>query len=285
MEREASVYGSPKQFKTFFVTEANLARTTYKFDIDPNITVGEFREIIAKTSGIPDKAYFKLIFNGMPLANNVRLSDYNNYNTFHIIRTFYVFVVDALSRKTHTIKGLIPTDSVFTLKTKLEQATGVDLSRMKLIFAGNELINQDTLQQHKITNESTLHVLISDDMFVPFAPSGIPSRYQSSSGSSSPRGPAPPFGGLSRQPTTAAPIGGLSRPPFFSPPPPKRLPRQTTTAAPIGGLTPFGLSRQPTTAAPPSLRRSNSGGKKMRSRKNNSTNRRSKRRSNKRTHK
>ena len=121
MEREPSANGSTKEFKTFFVMEVDSPPVPppYKFVIDPNITVGEFRKRIAETSRIPDQAYFKLIFNGISLANNVRLSDYGNDSTFHIIRTMVVFVVDGVNKNTYTIKGLTPSDPVLILKSKL----------------------------------------------------------------------------------------------------------------------------------------------------------------------
>lgn len=52
-------------------------------------------------------------------------------------------------------------DTVLDLKHKLEPFTGLDIKQQALIFNGRTLKNEHTLEQSKITEDTTISMVIS----------------------------------------------------------------------------------------------------------------------------
>jgi large subunit ribosomal protein L40e len=62
-----------------------------------------------------------------------------------------------MTGKTITIEGIRADTSVLQLKHKLQDVEGVPPDQQRLIFAGQQLDDQQTMRDHNVQDESTLH--------------------------------------------------------------------------------------------------------------------------------
>lgn len=74
--------------------------------------------------------------------------------------------VDAMQIFVKTLTGkhitleVEPTDRIVDVKDKIEEKEGIDSSEQILIFAGKELIDENTLQDYSVGKDSTLHLIL-----------------------------------------------------------------------------------------------------------------------------
>lgn len=74
--------------------------------------------------------------------------------------------VDAMQIFVKTLTGkhitleVEPTDRIVDVKDKIEEKEGIDSSEQVLIFAGKELIDENTLQDYSVGKDSTLHLIL-----------------------------------------------------------------------------------------------------------------------------
>jgi len=67
--------------------------------------------------------------------------------------------VKTLTGKTYTV-DVVDTDTVETLKAKIQEKEGIPKHEMRLIFAGKELNEQRALSDYNIQKDCTVHMVL-----------------------------------------------------------------------------------------------------------------------------
>ena len=137
---------------------------TITLDVEKKDLIEEIRTKIHDKEGIPPDIQF-LTYAGKVLDNGKTLEDYGiqNSSTVYLVfrllgGTLQIFI------KTMTGKQ-IPmeveeSDSIYKLKTMIEELEGIDADKQRLMYLGKELKDDDVIESTKIIDLSTIHVMV-----------------------------------------------------------------------------------------------------------------------------
>ncbi len=67
--------------------------------------------------------------------------------------------IKSLNGKTHTVE-VESTDTIATLKQKIQDKEGINAGEQRLVFAGKNLEDNKTVADYNIQSEQTLHLIL-----------------------------------------------------------------------------------------------------------------------------
>ena len=158
------VSGGGKDIRIFVRT---VTGKTIPLTVRTNFTIEYVKNMIEMKEGIPPESQ-QLIYAGRKMEDTKALSDYSVHMgvTLHLVRLprggRYIFV------KTPTLKTIRlpynPKTTVEDMKCKLQDLVRIPADQQQLIFAGEQLENEHTLDDYNICEKSTIHFIRKEGM-------------------------------------------------------------------------------------------------------------------------
>ena len=146
---------------------------TTKFVMDfHSVTIRNVKSKLQDMDGFPPDLYV-LTLDGKKLDDGHTLRDCNilNGSTLHLVQRTLRISAKTPAGRTITLEG-VPSDTIESVKTKIEDKEGFPPDQQRLFFSGEQLEDHHTLSHYNITDKSTLKLSLDNIWIFLNIPSG-----------------------------------------------------------------------------------------------------------------
>ncbi|BAF26757.1 polyubiquitin [Oryza sativa Japonica Group] len=135
---------------------------TFTLNVNSTDTVDQIKSKLSAIEGI-DKSKQEMFFAGMHLKNEDKLADYNIMTNSSVD----LYVTDAIQISVRipsvgktTKLNMRKSNSIADIKAEIEQEEGILMNEQILMYAGQQLEDNQLLSQCDLRNDQTFHVLV-----------------------------------------------------------------------------------------------------------------------------